>query len=137
MFKFLIKIKDRGPGPVAKWLKFCTLCFGSLGSQVPILGVYLLHSLASCGGFPHTKKYRRIGTGVSSGLIFLKEKKRRIGSTCQLRVNLPEQKTKKKKDTTLMSFVLVLALSEVHFYGISLKVCFPQLPSRAYNLLLS
>lgn len=43
----------------------------------------------------------------------------------------------KIKDTILMSLVFVLAVSEVHYYGISLKGPFSELPSWAYNILLS
>ena len=41
-------------------------------------GVDLFSSSACCGGIPHIK-WRKIGTGVSSGLIFLKNKKKGIG----------------------------------------------------------
>ena len=52
-----------------------------------------------CGDIPHTKQ-RKTGTDVSSGLICLKQKKkkkRKISNRYQLRANLPHQKKKKKK----------------------------------------
>ena len=71
------------PGAVAGWLKFHTLSFGCLSLLVQILGTDLLHSSAMLWRcVPHTKKSRRIGTDVSSGLIFLNEKKRRDGNEC-------------------------------------------------------
>ena len=42
----LFKKPYLGPDPVAKWLKFCVLCFGGQGSQDWILGTDLLHSSA-------------------------------------------------------------------------------------------
>ena len=66
----------------AKWLKFHLLFFSGLGSQVWILATDLLHSSAMLWRHPTYKKSREIGTDVSSGLIFLKRKKRRIGNGC-------------------------------------------------------
>ena len=56
------------------------------GSQAQ---TYTIHQLC-CGGDSHIKG-RKIGTDVSSGLIFLKEKQRKIGNRCQLRDNLLQQ----------------------------------------------
>ena len=43
-------------------------------------------------------KQRKIGTNVSSGLIFLKRQKRRIDNGSQFRVNLPRKKKKEGKE---------------------------------------
>ena len=45
-------------------------------------------------GVPHTK-WRKMGMDVSSGPVFL-SKKRRIGSRCYLRANLPQKINIKK-----------------------------------------
>ena len=54
--------------------------------------VWTWHCLAShaLAGVPHIKQ-RKMDMDVSSGPVFL-SKKRRIGSRCQLRVNLPQKK---------------------------------------------
>ena len=56
---------------MAKWLKFCTLCFGGLDSPVQIPGADLLHSSVML--------WRNTGTDVSSGLNFLKPKNKERG----------------------------------------------------------
>ena len=64
-------------------VKFSVLCFGGLGIQ----GMDPYHSC--CGGDPHIK-WRKIGTNVSSGLIFLRKKKgtdQRIAKTTLKRKN--------------------------------------------------
>ena len=74
----ILKLYKRGEfqgGPVAKCLKFPVLCFGSPGSWVQILGADLLHSSAMLWRHP-IYKVEAIGTDVSSGVIFLKQKKR-------------------------------------------------------------
>ena len=55
------------------------------------------HCLASHAvvGIPHIKQ-RKMGTDVSSGPVFL-SKEKMIGSRCQLRANLPQNKQKKPK----------------------------------------
>ena len=57
--------------------------------------MYCLSSRA-VAGIPHIK-YRKMGTDVSSGPVFL-SKKRRIGGRCKLRTNLPQKKNKIKKE---------------------------------------
>ena len=57
---------------VAKRLKFCPLRFPGFMGQDPSL-VYTTHQPCR-GGIPHEKKQRRVGTHVSSGLIFLRKK---------------------------------------------------------------
>ena len=70
---------------MAKLLKFHAPHFGGPGSQVWIPGADLLHSSAMLWRHP-THKVEEIGTDVSSGLIFLKRKKkkreRRISNGC-------------------------------------------------------
>ena len=65
-------MKITGAGPVATWLKFCLLCFlvqvQRFKSQIR---TYSTHQ-PCFGGIPHTK-WRKAGTDVSSGLIFLKQ----------------------------------------------------------------
>ena len=69
-----VKYHKRGPlcGIVDE---FPTLCFGGPSSWAQILGVDL-HYLSAMltGSDPHTK-WRKTGTDVSSGLIFLSKKK--------------------------------------------------------------
>ena len=43
-------------GPMAEWLKFCMLHFGSLSSRVQILGADLLHLSAMLWRYPAYKK---------------------------------------------------------------------------------
>ena len=57
------------------------------GSRVQIRHRLARHAVV---GVPRIKQ-RKMGTDVSSGLVFL-SKKRRIGSRCQLRANLPRRK---------------------------------------------
>ena len=57
---FIKSIRTR-PGPMAKWLNFCMLCFGSLGvrrfgSWAQICSTHQLWVVACCGSDPHTKK---------------------------------------------------------------------------------
>ena len=66
---------------MAEWLKFHVLCFRGLGSWVRIPGADLLHSCAMLWGHP-TYKIEEDGTDVSSRLISLKQKKRKIGNRC-------------------------------------------------------
>ena len=67
---------------MAKWLKFHTLHVSGLGSVVWMLDTDLLHSSAMLQRYHTYKKQRKTGTDVSSGFIFLKQKKRRIGNRC-------------------------------------------------------
>ena len=69
----------RGAGPVAEWLKFRTHHFSGPGLPVWIPGMDLHHLSSHAVAAAHVQKWRKIGTDVSSGLIFLrKEKKREI-----------------------------------------------------------
>ena len=87
-------------GPVAQWLS--STCSAS-AAQVcrftvsdPRRGHMPL--VKPCyGSNPYTKQ-RKSGTDVSSGLIFLKQKKKKTGNRCQLRMNLPHQRKKRKKE---------------------------------------
>ena len=54
----LFFLKNTGPGPVAKWLKFGVVLFGGPGSQVQILGADLLHSPTVA--MSHMSKNRRL-----------------------------------------------------------------------------
>ena len=64
--------------------------------QVWILGEDQHQSSVMLWQQPTYKKQRNIGKYVSSGLTFFKQKKKgKIGNRCQLRANLPHQKTKK------------------------------------------
>ena len=67
---------------MAKWFNFRALRFSRLGLQAQIPGLDVLHSSATVWRCPTYKRQRKIGTDVSSGLIFLKQKKKRIGSRC-------------------------------------------------------
>ena len=86
-----LKIEDTWGWPSGTVVKFAhsTSAAGvhRFGSRVQTW-----HCLSSNAvvGIPHTKQ-RKMGTDVSSGPIFL-SKKRRIGSSCQLRASLPQQK---------------------------------------------
>ena len=64
---------------MAQWLKFCVLCFHSLGLQVQILGADLLYSSAIPWRHPTYK---------------VEEDWHR----CYLKSNLPHQKKKKEED---------------------------------------
>ena len=57
-------------------VKFGTLCFGSPGLQIWIPGLDLHHSSTMPGSDPHIK-WRKVGIDVSSGLKFLRGKKKR------------------------------------------------------------
>ena len=56
-------------------VKFSVFHFGVPSSWVRILGVDLHTRQPHCDGSPHSKWWK-VGTDVSSGLIFLKKKKR-------------------------------------------------------------
>lgn len=81
---------------MAKCLKFHVLRFCGLGSRVRIPSMDLLHLSAMPWRHPTYEKQRRIGMGVSSGLIFHKRKKKRIKNRCQFRENLPQPKKKER-----------------------------------------
>ena len=70
----LKKFKSEGQ-PRSVVVKFGTLHSGGLGLCIQILGMDLNHSSGMLRGDPHIK-WRKIGTDVSSGLIFLKQKKK-------------------------------------------------------------
>ena len=66
------KIQDAGV--VAEWLKFRMLLFSGLG---------FVGSDPRCGPAPlitHIQSRGRLATDVNTGLIFLKQKKRRVGN---------------------------------------------------------
>ena len=66
------------PGLMAKWLKFCVLCFGHPGSWGWILGMDLLHSPAVLWRCPTNKKVEEDwhGCKLNANLSQAKEKKR-------------------------------------------------------------
>ena len=83
------KIKHCWTCPLAEWLSF-TCCASmawvcGFGSQV---WTYPTCQPCCVGGA--YIKWRKTGTDVRSGLIFLKPKKRKSGNRCQLRANLPQ-----------------------------------------------
>ena len=67
---------------MAKWLKFHTLYFSGPGPWVQIPGTHLIHSSAMLWRCPTDKKIEEDCTDVSSRLIYLKQKKRKIGNGC-------------------------------------------------------
>ena len=69
--------------------------------------VWTWHCLASdaVAGVPH-RKWRKTTFDVSSGPVFL-SKKRRIGSRCYLRANLPPKKERKRKQCQAHSRCLI------------------------------
>ena len=71
----LLKTIHGRASPVVEWLKFCVFCFSSLGSEFGSILRPTPFTKSCCGGTPHMK-WRKTGTDVSSGQIFLtKEKK--------------------------------------------------------------
>ena len=63
-------------------VKVGVLCFGGPGLRVQMPGIDPHIHQPCCGGDPHIK-WRRTGTDVISGLIFLKQKKKEeIGKRC-------------------------------------------------------
>ena len=79
------------PSPVAQRLSSCAL-LQQPGVHQFRSGCRPMHHLSNhaVAGVPHTKQ-RKKGTDVSSRPVFL-SKKRRIGSRCWPRANLPQNK---------------------------------------------
>ena len=77
MFKLFPRAQPGGSA-----VKFTHSALVAWGSSVQILGVDMaLLGKPCCGWCPTYKKYRKMGTDVSSGPVFL-SKKRRTGSRC-------------------------------------------------------
>ena len=94
MYINILKNIQQGAGPMAKWPKFHAPHFSSPGSQVRIPGTDLPHSSALLWRHPTYKKQGKTGTDVSSGLIFLRPKKKEDLQQMLVGVNLPHQKNK-------------------------------------------
>ena len=70
---FIFLKKKLGASPSGLVVKFSVLCFFSLGS-VPGYRPILLCWQPCCAGSRHTEKWRKTGTDVSSGPMFLSKK---------------------------------------------------------------
>ena len=68
------KIRESGVQPPGIVVEFGTLCFGSLGLRVQIPGADL-HCSSSHAVVASHRQRRKTGIDVSSGLMFLKQKK--------------------------------------------------------------
>ena len=77
-----LKNKQYGGCPCGVVVKFGMLCFDGLGSWVQILGADLQHSSCHAVVVTHIQNRGKIGTDVSSGLIFLRQEKRKMGNSC-------------------------------------------------------
>ena len=91
IFEVYQKYRIRRAGLMVQWLSLHVLLWRPGVCQFRSR-VWTWHRMSShaVAGVPHVK-WRKMGTDVSSGPVFL-SKKRRIGSGCQLRAGLPQNK---------------------------------------------